>query len=394
MAGEKNPRKFNQGGTTSSIDIQNSSRQLQEAWFHKNALIEAKKESYFMQLADTISMPKHHGKKIVQYIYIPLLDDENRNDQGIDATGAVIKDGNLYGSSKDIGVIPSKLPLLNETGGRVNRVSYSRKTIEGTFENFGFFSEYTEDSVNFDSDADLLKHINRETINGAHEITEDALQIDLINSAGTVRYTGSATAINEVEDVVTYHDLIRLGIDLDNNRTPKQTTMITGTRMQDTKTVPAARVLYIGSELIPTIMAMKDMHDNPAFIPVQHYAASGSVLNGEIGSIGHFRIIVVPEMLKWTAGGKSGSNPDKYGDGSNYDVFPMLCVGDKSFTTIGFQTDGKTVKFKQIHKKPGEENADRFDPYGKKGFMSIQWWYGFLALRPERIGLILTTATM
>ena len=35
-----------------------------------------------------------------------------------------------------------------------------------------------------------------------------------------------------------------------------------------------------------------------------------------------------------------------------------------------------------------EDNRDRNDPYGKTGFMSIQWFYGFLAQYPERIGLI------
>ena len=36
-----------------------------------------------------------------------------------------------------------------------------------------------------------------------------------------------------------------------------------------------------------------------------------------------------------------------------FDVFPMLVVGDGSFTSIGFQTDGKTVKFKIKHSEPG-----------------------------------------
>jgi N4-gp56 family major capsid protein len=72
----------------------------------------------------------------------------------------------------------------------------------------------------------------------------------------------------------------------------------------------------------------------------------------------------------------------------------MLCVGDASFTTIGFQTDGKSVKFKIMHKKPGEATADRTDPYGETGFMSIKWFYGFMVLRPERIGLIKTAAKL
>jgi N4-gp56 family major capsid protein len=70
----------------------------------------------------------------------------------------------------------------------------------------------------------------------------------------------------------------------------------------------------------------------------------------------------------------------------------MLVVGSESFTTIGFQTDGKTVKFKITSKKPGIETADRNDPYGETGFMSIKWYYGILILRPERIALCKTVA--
>ena len=380
------------GGSPSSIGTQFSN-----FYYQKQALIEARKEQYFSQLADVTSMPKNMGKTIKRYHYIPLLDDANINDQGIDASGATIANGNLYGSSKDIGTIPGKLPVLSETGGRVNRVGFKRKELEGTFEKFGFFDEYTQESMDFDSDAELMQHINREMINGANEITEDALQIDLINAAGVIRYAGNATSNATIgaDDVVSYGDIMRLSIDLDNNRTPKKTTVITGTRMIDTKVVPACRVMYIGSELLPTLRGLKDLHNEPAFIPVEKYAAGGTVLNGEAGSIDAFRVIVVPEMLKWAgAGADASASSTHYETGNKFDVFPMLVVGDQSFTTIGFQTDGKTVKFKIFHKKPGEATADRNDPYGETGFMSIKWYYGFMVLRPERIALIKTAATL
>ncbi len=380
------------GGSPSSIGTQFSN-----FYYQKQALIEARKEQYFSQLADVTSMPKNMGKTIKRYHYIPLLDDANINDQGIDASGATIANGNLYGSSKDIGTIPGKLPVLSETGGRVNRVGFKRKELEGTFEKFGFFDEYTQESMDFDSDAELMQHINREMINGANEITEDALQIDLINAAGVIRYAGNATSNATIgaDDVVSYGDIMRLSIDLDNNRCPKKTTVITGTRMIDTKVVPACRVMYIGSELLPTLRGLKDLHNEPAFIPVEKYAAGGTVLNGEAGSIDAFRVIVVPEMLKWAgAGADASASSTHYETGNKFDVFPMLVIGDQSFTTIGFQTDGKTVKFKIFHKAPGEATADRNDPYGETGFMSIKWYYGFMVLRPERIALIKTAATL
>ena len=464
-------------GTPSTIGPQ-----IVNEYYQKQALIEARKEQYFSQLANVTTMPKNMGKKIKLYHYIPMLDDQNLNDQGIDAAGVTITgtqryvtfpaltftvanagkaaaaaavndnidnngvaavlavagadnsagagfatitltkrqikyataaksdvvvalnagvtvqvgSGNLYGSSKDIGTISGKLPALSETGGRVNRVGFKRKELEGTFEKFGYFDEYTKDSVDFDSDADLYQHINREMINGANEITEDALQIDLLTSAGVLRYAGSATSAATLNDtVVSYGDLMRLSIDLDNNRTPKQTTVITGTRMVDTKTIPSGRVMYVGSELLPTLKAMKDLHNNPAFISVEKYAAGTTTLTGEVGAIDQFRIVVVPEMMKWAGAGSDASGTSScYETNNRYDVFPMLCVGEASFTTIGFQTDGKGVKFNILHKAPGDATADRNDPYGETGFTSIKWFYGFMVLRSERIGLIKTAAKL
>lgn len=386
-------RQYNAPPATPS----NIGPQLADFYFQKKALIELQKEQYFQPLADVTSMPKNMGKKIKRFHYLPLLDDANVNDQGIDAAGATIANGNLYGSSKDIGTISGKLPTLTENGGRVNRVGFTRKEIEGTFEKFGFFDEYTQESVDFDSDEQLMEHVNREMLRGANEITEDALQIDLLTAAGVVKYAGNAVSNVTMgeDDLVSYSDLMHLGIDLDNNRTPKHTTVITGSRLVDTKVIPASRIAYIGSELLPTFMAMKDLHNERAWIPVEKYAAGGTVLNGEQGSCGPFRFVVVPEMLKWAgAGADASASTNSYETANKFDVFPILVVGNESFTTIGFQTDGKSVKFKITHKKPGSETADRNDPYGETGFMSIKWYYGFMALRPERIGLIKTVARL
>lgn len=77
-----------------------------------------------------------------------------------------------------------------------------------------------------------------------------------------------------------------------------------------------------------------------------------------------------------------------------YVVFPMLCVSSEAFTTVGFQTDGKSAKFKIYNRKPGEQNASQLDPYGELGFMSIKWYYGFMVFRPEWIALLKTVARL
>jgi len=502
--------------------------QLAEYYYQKKALIDIKKDQYFSQLANVTAMPKHFGKTIKRFHYLPLLDEGNINNQGLDVSevalattqydvrvpslanspaiieaneasftaahsdgdliwitdssqwllltadtaigynasssggasgteksdaevlayvnddlstgnysgdgvtatitdsvitvdelnityeteakaqlavfamaGSVMtqRSGNLYGSSKDIGTISGKLPALSETGGRVNRVGFKRTEVTGTITKFGFFDEYTQESLDFDSDAELEMHINREMLRGANEITEDALQIDLIAGAGVIKYGGSATSVSSMSGVtatlteITYNDLMKLSTDLDNNRCPKQTTIITGSRMVDTKVIRAARVMYIGSEMVETFERMTDYHSNAAFIPLAHYAAAGSPINGEIGSVGHFRIVVVPEMMfKEGVGIAEGTNAGYKETNGRYNAYPMLVVGDESFTTIGFQTSGKTVKFKIYHKKPGESMATTADPYGETGFMSIKWYYGSMVLRSERLAVVWSVA--
>jgi N4-gp56 family major capsid protein len=399
-------------GVKSTIDGTGSD-QMQTFFWLKKALIESRKEQFFMPLSSTINMPKHYGKTIKVYEYVPLLDDRNVNDQGIDATGATIVDGNLYGSSKDIGTITSKLPTLTENGGRVNRVGFTRLEREGSIHKFGFFHEFTQESMDFDSDAELMSHLSRELLNGAVQLTEAVLQRDLLAAAGTVLYGGIATTDAEVTgeivpevvgtspelpaSTLTYENLSRLDQILNDNRTPKQTKVISGSRMIDTKTVAGGRVMFIGSELVPVIRGLRDPFENPAFIAIQHYADAGSILNGEIGSVDAFRIIVVPEMLHWAGAGAEVDDNEGYrastrGGVERYDIFPMLVVGDDAFVTIGFQTDGKTVKFSVLTKMPGRETADRNDPYGETGFSSIKWYYGILIKRPERLGLVKVVA--
>ena len=440
-----NENTYNAPSSTASGTGSDIGAQARTDYYFKKALISVRDKQYFMPLADVRAMPKNMGKKIKQDVYVPLLDVLNTGDQGIDAAGTALtagtysawnaagvlqsstaanraaavtaagalgeiglNDQNLYGSSKDTGTIKSKIPTLRENGGRVNRVGFTRTQVEGDLLKRGFFTEYTQESLDFDSDADLLSHITEEALVGANELTEAELQADLITTAtgtGTSYYcstapTGAAlagsgnaaarTALKlAVDEVVTYTDLMNLSIALDNNKTPKQTKVISGSRMVDTKTINGGRIMYVGSELIPVLRAMTDLHSAAAFVSVEKYADASNIMNGEIGSIDQFRIVVVPEMQFTENGGAASSDTAGTGD-NGADIYPMLVVGDGAFTTIGFQTDGKSVKFNINHKKPGKEIASLDDPYGEVGFYSIKWYYGFMALRPERLGIIWT----
>ena len=437
MAGEtlyNTPAQGTPTGTASSI----GSQAVMDYYF-KKALIAVRDHQYFMPLADVRAMPKHMGKKIKQDVYVPLVDVANTGTQGLDEDGLYLQatpdtwsgwnssgvlqgaayaneaaaiagagangdvarnDQNFYGSYKDIGAIKKKIPTLRENGGRVNRVGFTRTQVEGDLLKRGFFTEYTQESMDFDSDADLLSHIVEEALVGANELTEAELQNDLITNAtanGTAFYCSGNPGVEvggplEVDCVADYETLMNLSIALDDAKCPKQTKIISGSRMIDTKTINGGRVMFIGTDLIPVVRKMKGIDTSSAvgsgFVGVEKYADAGTVMHGEIGSVDQFRIVVVPEMQYDRLGGSKADDDGTGKDG--VDIYPMLVVGDGAFTTIGFQTDGKSVKFTVNHKKPGKEIASLDDPYGEVGFYSIKWYYGFMALRPERLGIIWT----
>lgn len=458
-------------GSNSSVGVQ-----LNTEFYKKKALVEVAKKAVFAPLASTTAMPKHFGKTIKQYHYLPILDDRNVTDQGIDASGnstqmgvtiqvawgangkakagqlhgttvkgeganaaaaladakvkaeSVLKEmglfdtdyatsktaaeaagwivdesvaypvsGNLYGSSKDVGTIADKLPTLTENGGRVNRVGFKRIDIEGSIAKFGFFDEYTEESLNFDTDAELDQHAHTAMLNAANEMNEDMIQMDLLNGAGVVMYAGDAISDSDISGeagkatVVTYEDFVKLGIQLSKNRTPMQNTVIKGSRMVDTRVVSGGYTMFVGPDMIPTLRKLTDEMGERAFTEVKHYAGSGNTLEGEVGSIANFRIVVAQEMMYWAGKGATVVDNDGFHESTgNYDVHPLLVVGEDSFTTIGFNTDGKETKFTVVNKKPGSETADRVDPFGETGFMSIKWYYGSMILRPERLAVIKT----
>lgn len=472
-----NPSKYNDpaNGVESSVG-----EQLQEFKWNKRALTEAKKREVFMPLSETTYQPKHFGKQIKRYHYLPILHDANLTDQGIDANGAtttkqvtikinapaqaengeniyetmyavgegataaaalaaakiqaedifrneqlfdtdyattkanlealvepweiidtlaeVPVGGNLYGSSKDIGRIQQKLPHVGEEGGWVNRVGSTRIVLSGTFEKFGLHEQYTADSHNFDSDSELQMHQRTELLKAATQLQEDMLQIDLLNSAGVVRYGGAAMAKNEISGEtgsiteISYEGLQRLAIDLANNNTPKQTKMVTGTRLIDTMTVDGAYIAYIGTELESQTRNMVDNFGERAFVPARQYAAGTRLIPGEIGSIGQFRFVVNNEMKMYAGKGAdaTANNAGYRTTGGKYDVAPLLVVGADSFITISFAISKGKSKFKMHHVVPGSTESYAVDPYGEKGYTSLKWHYGFMLLRPERLAVYLT----
>jgi N4-gp56 family major capsid protein len=351
-----------------------------------------------------MAMPMHQGKEVVKHRYIAVLDDLNEvAASGIDAFG-VASNGNLYGSSRGMGFINGKMPDLGETTARANKVSFSRKEVRGSIKNRGIFYEWTKDEMNFDSDPKLKQHITREAARAANQINEDVLAMELINGAGVVYYAGtgvtSVATVNQTA-VPTIQDLIRMDTELDNNKCPRDTTVISGSNMSDTRTVQAARYMFISADMKMDFMSIKALNGtDDAFVPLEQYAKANSngkyitAIHGEIGKVGPFRIVVHPKMVKYStaadaaagAAWVTGAGRDAFrNDGTKFEVYANLVIGSGSFTHIGFEFgSGTQGKFNVIHKTP-EDLRTRENPYAKFGMSVLEWWNGVLIERPEWI---------
>ena len=62
----ENPAMYNNGGPIGDPKA-SIGNQMYEHYWNKKALVEAAKEQYFGQMADTMNMPKHFGKTIKMF---------------------------------------------------------------------------------------------------------------------------------------------------------------------------------------------------------------------------------------------------------------------------------------------------------------------------------------
>ena len=426
--------KFNNGGynpATSSLGAQ-----INDKFWSKVAVKEARKKRVFSQLGDKLVQPKNYGDTLVKYHELPIIHKLNINDQAIDANGVkLVKNkwyaydsagamtgdangyatkelaktaagatgsiksgnGNLYGGDTDFAVIKGSFPSLNEEGGKVNAVGMKRLVLEAKVTEFGFHVPFTKKMLDMDTETGLLARISREVGEAQGEIREKQIAAGLLSASEINRVlSGSASTIAEMgaADKVSFTDIRGMEQSLKLARSPKQTKMIDGSTKIGTVVIGAGYAAYVGQELLPVLEDMVHAGIN-VWKPVESYAAAGTIMEDEIGKVSSTRFIEVEDMIKYGGAGASSTDgvndtdvENMYVTGGKYDVFPILYVGSDSFGTIGF--DGDVARVNTVMPTADAHN----DPYGKKGVVAISWFHGILIYRNERIRQILTTAKL
>ena len=426
--------KFNSGGfnpATSSIGAQ-----INDKFWSKVAVMEARKKRVFSQLGEKLVQPKNYGDKLVKYHELPIIHKLNINDQAIDANGvSLVKNkwyaydnagamtgntggyatkelakaaagatgsiksgnGNLYGGDTDFAVIKGSFPILSEEGGKVNAVGMKRLVLEAQISEFGFHVPFTKKMLDMDTEAGLLARISREVGEAQGEIREKQIAAGLLTASEVNRvFAGDASTIAEMGagDVVSFQDIRGTEQSLKLARSPKQTKMIDGSTKIGTVVVGPGYSAFVRQELYPVLEDMEHAGVK-VWRPVESYAAAGTVMQDEIGKISATRFVEVEDMIKYGGAGALTNDAtddtgveNMYVSGTNYDVFPILYVGSDSFGTIGFE--GDVARVNTVMPAADAHN----DVFGKKGVVAISWYHGLLIYRPERIRQILTVAKL
>jgi N4-gp56 family major capsid protein len=249
---------------------------------------------------------------------------------------------------------------------------------------------FTKKSIEMDTEKGLLARYSMAIGETQGDIREAQIRNSLIGQSELNRvFSGDATTVDSVgsDDTLTFADLRMMDKSLKDARCPKSTKLIDGSTKYGTSTIGKARYVYVGQEALPTLEDMEHNGKN-VWTPVEDYAAAGTIASDEIGRIGPFRFIEIEEMPHYAGqGADATSDPlaDSFYtslgmDGNlHFDVFPILFVGSGSFATVGFE--GDVARVTTVMPKPDAHN----DPYGKKGSISISWYYGIMYLHPEWI---------
>jgi len=450
---------FVNGGTTSNtID-----RQFTPEFVTKAVVEMPARRKTFSNRSNRVAMPKHHGDTLTKEVRLPMLHKDNMVDGNVDtsvatiirneyarvvsATGVVVQRynaenylasdgsvtlaaaqeaarlaavaalqvgeevkstaGSILNGAASYALTKGPLVPLPEEGGVVNLLNSSSKLVSAKVSFHGVAHKYTVRSVDLDSRigqvATKIKDISR----AVSEIKEAQVQSSILSAAelNMMPSTANVAVVDMANldglDTLTYDTLTAFEQELLRDDVPMDTEILSGVDLVDTKVVEDAFIAYVGREAIPVLRNITDPNGKPVWIPKSQYAAGTDLLEGEQGTIGSFRFVVVPDLQVYRGGGyavggvtdgasvatQAAAYKTVLTNGTFYDVFPMVVVGDDSFSITGFGAESTSAK--HIMPKGDVHN----DIYGEVGGVAAKWTYGFLNYRPERIKMLAFTAT-
>ena len=422
-------------------------------YYNRAGIKAANRVNVFQQFADKKTMQQKMGKtfKISKWLhmYDRAPDDPQFAKKGYMTARSMQEVGDSLNSAS-----------LPEGAGPMNKRTIKKITMETQFARYGEMIEYTDEVDIFSEDKiQALYHMELGEL--ANSRVEDLNMRDML-STGTRIFAGPATSKDTiglgVDDAgildaaykVSYDLMRNASRKLKRNRAKKSTSVISGTSKVDTKVVAPSYFAIIGADVradLELLTRGTGAEKQFVFTPIQHYAAAGTLADGEVGAMHEIRFIEAEGMVVYEGagapvpanytgtlgyapgprsivqnttqstvniGGLVAGNP--YGttvqagefieveDESHvalltaqagiaasqgrFNVHPILFPTEGAFATVGL----KGLDRIQFHSRDPKK-VDGTNPYGTRGFFTYNFFYAGILLQEERMLKVLVAAS-
>lgn len=213
-----------------------------------------------------------------------------------------------------------------------------REKVNFTIAQYGSFVTYTDQLDLFD--VDNIKSQFTDILGDQAAETADVVIRDIISGGTNVVYAGTATSRALVASgaaKLTTANLDLAVLKLKNARAKKMKGIVEGSTKIGTKPIRDAYVCIVHPNMYPDLKALD------GFVPVEQYAFSKDIMDGEIGSYGEIRFV---ENTNLKIVNQSGTN-----------VYLALLLAEKAYASVSVRGKGGTEMIFKPLTSGGVENA-------------------------------------
>ena len=213
-----------------------------------------------------------------------------------------------------------------------------RERVDFGIAQYGSFLTYTDQIDVFD--VDNIKSQFTDILGDQAAETADVVIRDIISAGTNVIYAGTATTRATVASdsaKITTANLDLAVLKLKNAKAKKMKGIVDGSTKIGTKPIRDAYVCIVHPNQYPDLRALN------GFVPVEQYAFSKDLLDGEIGSYGEIRFVENTNL--------------KIVDVSGTNVYLSLLLGEKAYASVSVRGKGGTEMIFKPLTAGGVENA-------------------------------------
>ena len=193
--------------------------------------------------------------------------------------------------------------------------------------------------------------------------TWDVLRAGILKAGTNVLYAAGQTARADVLDVVTRANLRTVIRTLKAQEAKPITSIVNAGPNIATTPIPPAFVIVCHSDAQPDLEQLTDWN------PVHKYASTNGLVNGEVGSVGEFRVVFDNNLTPWAdAGDTASTNSVLSTTGTDADVYPMLVFGMDAYGVVPL--GGKNSVSTYVN----NPKAIDTDPLAQRGTVGWKGW--------------------